>query len=152
MDDNKLAQIASVGDSLTVAQETLSAYINENVNNALVINSNVRGAIPQAPIVTPRGALRMRYEPDTKTLFITSAEFRAFFTNRQVDVRESLRHLAEVGIVRNEGRAEVKRIGSGAVGGMAGLNVRCYVFDGKAMGIDATSFQKETDASTGSAP
>lgn len=152
VDDNKLAQIASVGDSLTVAQETLSAYINENVNNALVINSNVRGAIPQAPIVTPRGALRMRYEPDTKTLFITSAEFRAFFTNRQVDVRESLRHLAEVGIVRNEGRAEVKRIGSGAVGGMAGLNVRCYVFDGKAMGIDATSFQKETDASTGSAP
>jgi len=152
VDDNKIAQIASVGDSLTVAQETLSAYINENVNNALVINSNVRGAIPQAPIVSPRGVLRMRYEPDTKELFITSSEFRAFFTKKQVDVRESLRHLAEAGIVRNEGRAEVKRIGSGAVGGMSGLNVRCYVFDGKAMGIDATSFQTSAEASTSSAP
>lgn len=146
VDENKLAQIASVGDPLTVAQETLSAYILENVNNALVINSNVRGAIPQAPIVSPRGALRMRYEPDTKELFITSAEFRAFFTKKQVDVRESLRHLAEAGIVRNNGRAEVKRIGSGAVGGMSGLNVRCYAFDGKAMGIDASSFQTNTDA------
>lgn len=152
VDDNKNAQISSVGDSLTVAQETLSSYINENVNNALVINSNVRGAIPQAPIVSPRGALRMRYEPDTKELFITSSEFRAFFTKRQVDVRESLRHLAAAGIVRNNGLAEVKRIGAGAVGGMSGLNVRCYVFDGKAMGLDAKSFQTPEEDSTGSAP
>ena len=144
VDANKATQQASVGDPLTVAQETLSAFINENVNNALVIHSTMRGALPQAPIVTPRGVLRMRYEPDTKELFITSAEFRAFFTKRQVDVRESLRHLAIAGIVKYEGKSEVKRIGAGAVGGMLGLNVRCYVFDGKAMGIDANSFQTET--------
>lgn len=145
---NKATQQASVGDPLTVAQETLSAFINDNVNNALVINSTMRGALPQAPIVTPRGPLRMRYEPDTKELFITSAEFRSYFTKRQVDVRESLAHLARAGIVKYEGRSETKRIGAGAVGGMTGLNVRCYVFDGKAMGIDATAFQTETEAGT----
>jgi len=148
VETNKTTQIASVGDPLTVAQETLSAFINENVNNALVINSTVRGALPQAPIVSPRGVLRMRYEPDSKELFVTSAEFRSFFTKKQVDVRESLRHLAAAGIVKHDGKAETKRIGAGAIGGMTGLNVRCYVFDGKAMGIDATSFQTETQADT----
>jgi hypothetical protein len=148
VDSNKVAQLSSVGDPLTVAQETLSAFINENVNNALVINSSGKGTLPQAPIIAPRGALRMRYEPDTKELFITSSEFRSFFTKRQVDVREALNHLAAGGIVKFNGRAESKRIGAGAVGGMAGLNVRCYVFDGKAMGIDATSFQSNAQAST----
>lgn len=148
VDTNKLTQQASVGDPLTVAQETLSSFINENVNNALVINSSMRGALPQAPIVAPRGPLRMRYEPDTKELFITSADFRAFFTKRQVDVRESLGHLARAGIVKHDGKSDTKRIGAGAVGGMTGLNVRCYVFDGKAMGIDATAFQTEDEAGT----
>jgi hypothetical protein len=143
-----VAQFNSVGNPLLVAQETLSAFINENVNNALVINSTMRGALPQAPIVSPRGSLRLRYEPDTKELFITSAEFRAFFTKRQVDVRESLKHLAAAGIVKFDGKSDTKRIGAGAVGGMTGLNVRCYVFDGKAMGIDATAFQTNTDSST----
>jgi hypothetical protein len=92
--------------------------------------------------------LRLRYEPDTKELFITSAEFRAFFTKRQVDVRESLKHLAAAGIVKHDGKSDTKRIGAGAVGGMTGLNVRCYVFDGKAMGIDATAFQTEVQAGT----
>ena len=148
VESNKVAQFNSVGNPLLIAQETLSAFINENVNNSLVINSTMRGALPQAPIVSPRGSLRLRYEPDTKELFITSAEFRAFFTKRQVDVRESLKHLAAAGIVKHDGKSDTKRIGAGAVGGMTGLNVRCYVFDGKAMGIDATAFQTNTDSST----
>jgi hypothetical protein len=32
------------------------------------------------------------------------------------------------------------RIGAGALGGMAGILTRCYVFDAKALGIDATQF------------
>ena len=147
VESNKSAQYSSVGSPLLVAQETLSAFVNENVNNALVINSSVRGNIPPAPIVQPRGPLRLRYEPDTKEMYITSAEFRAFFTKRQVDVRESLKHLVEAGILLENGRSVTKRIGAGAVGGMTGLNVRCYVFDGKAMGIDAAAFQTNTEAS-----
>jgi hypothetical protein len=129
-----------VGDMLTVAKETLAAFINENVNNALVINQPVKGGMPMAPIMMPKGALRMRYEPDSKELFITVAEYRKYFAGRQVDVKDSLIKLASAGIVKHEGKSHTVRIGAGAVGGLSGLAVRCYVFDGAAIGLDESSF------------
>lgn len=144
----KATQDALIGNAAMVAQETLTAFINENVNNALVIDSAIKGAMPPAPIQSPRGQLRMRYEPNTKELFVTAGEYRKFFTGRQVDVRESLRHLAEAGIAKNKGLAEVKRIGAGAVGSMSGLGVRCYVFDGAAIGIDENHFKQADDPGT----
>ena len=41
--------------------------------------------------------------------------------------------------------AVAKRIGAGAVGGLSGLCVRCYVIDGTALGIDETSFTSNED-------
>lgn len=142
---NKALQISSVGGPTVVAQETLSSFINENVSNALVINSPVKGAMPTAPIVSPRNVLRMRYEPDTKELFITVADFRAHFTKKQVDVRESIRALTAINVIKHNGTAVAKRIGAGAVGGLSGLCVRCYVIDGTALGIDETSFTSNED-------
>lgn len=140
VNQNKALQFNSTGGTLLVAQETLSSFINDNVNNAIVINSTIKGGMPQAPIVTPKSALRMRYEPDTKELFVTVADFRAHFTKKQVDVKESLKALAAANIVKNNGVASAKRIGAGAVGGLAGLCVRCYVFDGEAIGVDESAF------------
>jgi len=129
-----------VGDLLLVAQETLASFINENVNNALVINHPVKGAIPSAPIQSPKGQLKMRYEPDTKELIVTVAEFRKHFSARQVDVKESLMRMARAGIVKHDGKSITVRIGAGAVGSLSGLAVRCYIFDGEAIGIDQTAF------------
>jgi uncharacterized protein (DUF927 family) len=129
-----------VGDMLTVAKETLAAFINENVNNALVINQPIRGGVPTAPITMPKGSLKLRYEPDTKELFITVAEYRKYFAGRQVDVKDSLAKLAAAGIAKYEGKSHTVRIGAGAVGGLSGLSVRCYVFDGAAIGLDENSF------------
>lgn len=131
---------AEVGDPLTVAKETLAAFINENVNNALVINRPVKGNPPPAPILMPKGQLKMRYEPDSKELFITVAQYREYFASRQVDVRESVHKLAEAGVLKFEGRSQTMRIGAGAVGGLSGLAVRCYVIDGTTIGIDETAF------------
>jgi uncharacterized protein (DUF927 family) len=133
-----------VGDLLLVAQETLASFINENVNNALVINQPTKGAIPSAPIQSPKGQLRMRYEPDTKELMITVAEFRKHFSARQVDVKESLARMARAGIIKHEGKSVTVRIGAGAIGSLSGLAVRCYVFDGEAIGIDQTVFAAQT--------
>lgn len=142
VEQNKQQYEASLGSPLLIAQETLASYINENVNNALVIDQHIKGsAIPPAAIKQPHGPLRLRYEPNTKELFITAADFRKFFTARQVDVKESIKVLAEAGIAKNKGTAEVKRIGAGAVGSMSGLGARCYVFDGTAIGIDEGAFQ-----------
>ena len=129
-----------VGDLLLVAQETLASFINENVNNALVINQPVKGAVPSAPIQSPKGQLKMRYEPDTKELMITVAEFRKHFSSRQVDVKESLMRMARAGIIKHDGKSVTVRIGAGAIGSLSGLAVRCYVFDGEAIGIDQTVF------------
>jgi uncharacterized protein (DUF927 family) len=144
----KVQTVASAGNPLLIAQETLSSYINENLNNALVINSASRGMLPPAPDSqhTIRGPLRMRYEPDTQKLFVTVAEFRKFFANKQVDVQESIKLLSEAEIILNHGQSEVKRIGAGALGNMAGLGVRCYVLDGKAIGIDEDAFKQTEPA------
>lgn len=131
---------SEVGDLLLVAQETLASFINENVNNALVINHPVKGGVPAAPIQAPKGQLKMRYEPDTKELMVTVAEFRKHFSAKQVDVKESLMRMSRAGIVKHDGKSITVRIGAGAVGGLSGLAVRCYIFDGDVIGIDQTAF------------
>ncbi len=140
----KLANKGETGDMLTVAKETLAAFINENVNNALVINHPAKGGVPAAPITMPKGSLKLRYEPDTKELYITVAEYRKYFAGRQVDVKDSLAKLATAGIVKYDGKSATTRIGAGAVGGLSGLAVRCYVFDGAAIGLDENSFADGT--------
>lgn len=144
VEQNKIQHANSLGTPLMIAQETLTAYVNENVNNVLVIDQHTKGAsVPPAAIRQPYGPLRMRYEPNTKELYITASEFRKFFTIRQVDVKESLKHLAAAGIAKNDGLAEVKRIGAGAVGNLSGLGARCYVFDGTAIGVDEGAFKAD---------
>ena len=141
----RLSTRNEVGDLLLVAQETLASFINENVNNALVINHPSKGGgIPSAPIQSPKGQLKMRYEPDTKELMVTVAEFRKHFAARQVDVKESLMRMSRAGIIKHDGKSVTVRIGAGAIGSLSGLAVRCYIFDGEAIGIDQTVFSTPT--------
>lgn len=131
---------SSVGNPLTIAQETLGAFINENVNNAMVAAYTPKGGLPERPAMTPKGKLVMRYDPDTKTLAIPVAELRKYFTSRQVDVRDSLARLTTAGYIKHGGKSHPTRIGAGAVGGLSGIAVRCYIFDGDIIGIDETAF------------
>jgi hypothetical protein len=142
------SNLASVGNPLTVAQETLGAFINENVNNAMVAAYTPKGGMPERPAVTPKGKLCMRYDPDNRTLAIPVAELRKYFTGRQVDVRDSLARLTEAKYLKHGGKSHPTRIGAGAVGGLSGIAVRCYVFDGDVIGIDETAFPQADDTST----
>ena len=139
------SNLANVGNPLTVAQETLGAFINENVNNAMVAAYTPKGGLPERPALMPKGKLIMRYDPDSRTLAIPVAELRKYFTSRQVDVRDSLARLTTAGYLRHGGKSHPTRIGAGAVGGLSGIAVRCYIFDGDVIGIDETAFsQAET--------
>ncbi len=142
------ANTANVGNPLTVAQETLGAFINENVNNAMVAAYTPKGGLPERPALTPKGKLVMRYDPDTKTLAIPVAELRKYFTGRQVDVRDSLARLTTAGYLKHGGKSHPTRIGAGAVGGLSGIAVRCYIFDGDIIGIDETAFAQAEDLGT----
>ena len=136
----RAATKADIGDPTTVAQETLAAFINENVNNALVAPFSPPGGLPERPAVTPKGPLRMRYDPETRELAIAVAEFRRFFAMRQVDVKDSITRLNQAKYMKHDGKSYPTRLGAGAVGGLSGIAIRCYVFDGDAIGIDETAF------------
>lgn len=131
---------ADIGDPTTVAQETLAAFINENVNNALVASMPQLGGMPDRPAIAPKGPLRMRYDPVTRELSISVPELRRFFALRQVDVKDSVARLNAAGYMKYDGKSHPIRLGSGAVGGLSGIPVRCYVFDGDAIGINETAF------------
>ena len=139
---------SSVGNPLTIAQETLGAFINENVNNAMVAAYTPHSGMPERPAVMPKGQLRMRYDPETRTLAVPVSELRKYFTGRQVDVRDSLARLTTAGYLKHGGKSHPTRIGAGAVGGLSGIAVRCYIFDGDVIGIDETAFLQAEETGT----
>ena len=135
----------AVGDPLVVAQEALGAFINENVNNALVAPYTPAGGIPTRPAMMPKGHLKMRYDPDNRELAIPATELRNYLTARQIDVKDAIQHLTQQGYVKFGGKSHPTRLGAGAVGGMTGVPVRCFIFDGDALGIDRDNFAVGTD-------
>jgi len=91
--------------------DILGTYLNEHNQSLLVINSEVdsRTHIEQAPIQLPHRELLVRYEPDTKLLFITTKHFRDWCTKNQASyktVSDSLEkdHIAELGIKKRLAR------------------------------------------------
>lgn len=124
-------------DVLDAAKEALTTYINENINSVLVINSIGRGALPSAPIREVKGnQLKVRYEPDTQELSVVASDFRRYCSSKQVDVQRSIEAMVAAGLMRSGGKEYSKRIGAGALAGVPAMPVRCYCFDGNALGLD----------------
>lgn len=141
---------SSVGSTDTLARETISKFINENLNNTLVINADRHGELA-APIVSPKGALRMRYEPDTDELVIVAQDLRRFFVERRVDFKASLTALRGTGALKAGNKpgetTVVRRPSAGAIGGLKGSPTRCYVFSGEKLGVkDALPDAQPDDA------
>jgi hypothetical protein len=143
VEQNRSSAKADLGDPTVIAQETLASFINENVNNALVAPMSTPNGVPERPAITPKGQLRMRYDPVTHELAIAVPELRKFFSMRQVDVKDSIHRLHTAGFMKYDGKSHAVRLGAGAVGGLSGIPVRCYVFDGNAIGIDAATFEEK---------
>ena len=74
---------------------TLGEFINAHMNNALVVNggSDSRSSLVPLPFSEPRGELLIRYEPDTKELFIAAKQFKDFCVEQQTNYRTVLHQL-----------------------------------------------------------
>lgn len=147
----KQANSTTVGNTEVLAQETLAKFINENVNNTLIINGN-KGSEIAAPVQMPRGELRMRYEPDTGELVIVAQDLRKYFVERRVDFRSSLHALKASGVLKTPPKETewtfVRRPAAGAIGNLTGSPTRCYVFDGAKLGVmNAINAESGTDVS-----
>jgi hypothetical protein len=77
-------------------------------------------------------------------LWIPATALRDYFVSRQVDFQQAVKELTTSHVLKNNGAASTKRIGSGAVGNFETAGVRCYCIDGASVGMDAEGFVDDT--------
>jgi uncharacterized protein (DUF927 family) len=81
--------------------QIIGDYVNRHINNIVVINSkaDARTNMELFATVEPKGELLIRWEPDTKRLFLTASAFREDCVKSQVNYRETVRELEQRGIL-----------------------------------------------------
>jgi len=104
-------------------------FINRHLQNILVVNelADRRGGMAKlqaAPILEPRGELIIRYEPDTKKMFIAAKALKEDCVERQINYKDTLRQLGAKGIF--QGKA-VKRLSKGM--SVVSPGVHCIILD-----------------------
>ena len=82
------------------ATSTIGTYLNSHVNNVLVVddNAHANAKFKAFPSITPVGELLIRYEPDTRFMYISRSEFRNWCVKQQIDVKELLKDLRDKGV------------------------------------------------------
>jgi hypothetical protein len=101
--------------------------------NTLIINrySTSKSGIAATPIVQPRSAIVVRYEPDTKTIQILRSAFKTFCVDRQITFSDLLDHLHKEGSFLSSSRS---RIDTGT--DMHAPPVEVLVFDADKLGVN----------------
>jgi hypothetical protein len=84
------------------ASNVIGDFINRHIRNTLVINgeSDARTNLLSPPLQEPYGPLMIRYEPDTKQMFIVSKQFKDDCVKIQVNYKDILRQLAAKGVYK----------------------------------------------------
>lgn len=111
---------------VTDTASVVGDYLNRHINNVLVVNDAVdlRTNMPMLPQMEPRGELLIRYEPDTKLLYVAAKPFKADCVSTQVNYKETLDALKKTGVFTG---TTVKRLSKGMK--VVTPGVYCLVFD-----------------------
>lgn len=112
---------------LSNASATIADYVYRHNNNILVVEDGVdnRSHLPNSPIREPKGELVVRYEPDTKLMFIKVGHFNQDCVKYQVAKGETIKELKQKGVYVT---TKNKRLAKG-MDIDVGLSVRCMVLD-----------------------
>jgi hypothetical protein len=121
-----------LGQSRVTYKENLGDFINQNLNNILVINGPVNSGQPM-PDIYPRNQLIIRIEPDTSRMFIATKPLREYCAQGQLILRDMLRVLQSEGVFLGEVK---KRMNKGTK--LSGPPVSAYLFtiDESILGLD----------------
>ena len=78
-------------------------YINRKIQHTLVVNEKLdsRSNMPSVPIMEPRGNLFIRYEPDTKLMYISAKDFKEDCVKYRTNYKQTLKELTKKGILVN---------------------------------------------------
>ena len=85
------------------AMETLTSFLHENLKNTLVINSitDSRSGLQEAPILKPFNELRVRIEPDTKTIYIGVGTISAYLKQLgNVEYEDFVKKLKDANVLK----------------------------------------------------
>jgi hypothetical protein len=76
----------------------LGEFMNTYIANALVVNGEVdaRSNLVSLPLLEPKGELLIRYEPDTKDLYVSAKHFKDFCVRQQINYRSTLKDLEKI--------------------------------------------------------
>lgn len=131
------------------ADEFLSLFMRNKYHEVLIINGKMdkRTGIEQAPIREPRNALSMRYEPDTKRLYVSASAYRNECNRLNMNFEETLKpYLKAKALIVHPGNEiiKVKRMFVGtAAHNTAG--VRCLWFDTTKLGFFSEEYLMNDD-------
>lgn len=100
-------------------------FINTNIQKALVVNGkeDKRTNMTANPTLMPKGELYIRYEPDTKYLFITVNSFKKYCTDQQVNYKDTLKQLKDLQVYVESVN---KRMGKGTQLDSPGVRVLAF--------------------------
>jgi len=121
------------------ADEFLSLFMRNKYHEVLIINGkqDKRTGLEQGPIREPRNALSMRYEPDTKMLYVSASAYRLECNRMSMNFDETLKpYIKAKALIVHPGNEviKVKRMFVGtAASNTAG--VRCLWFDTTKLGF-----------------
>ena len=75
-------------------------FINRHIRNTLVVDgeADARTKLLPAPIQEPYGELIVRYEPDTKKMYIVAKAFKDDCVERQINYKDTMKELQTKGI------------------------------------------------------
>lgn len=85
------------------AAAIIGDFINTNIGHILVVKDalDARTNLAAAPTLEPKGELVIRYEPDTKHLYLSAGKFREFCVERQISYRGTLSELTKMGLFKD---------------------------------------------------
>lgn len=110
----------------TNTAQIIGDFINRYMQNILVVEDAVdqRSNMQVMPRMEPRGELVIRYEPDTKLMFIAAKKFKEYCVTYQINYKETLKKLKSEGVFL---RADVKRMTKGMK--ITTTGVQALIFD-----------------------
>lgn len=96
-------------------------YMSRNLAHILVVNGDVdrRTNMHALPIQEPRGQLLIRYEPDTKQLYMAAKPFKNDCVHFQINYNDLIKKLKDKGIYKGAGNM---RLGKGMATNITGVH------------------------------
>ncbi len=106
--------------------DVFARFLAENMTSTLVVASAWKPKTELRPLIEPRRELQVRYEKDTKRVYVNEYFMRKWLVENNVSIREFLRRMKELNVLLKDGR----RITLGAGTDYASGQSTCYEIDG----------------------